>query len=81
MRDWRDRITVRPDVAHGAACIRGTRIAVSVVLDNLAEGLTPTAIVASYPRLSLDDVQAAMAYGAELARERVLDVPARRALG
>jgi uncharacterized protein (DUF433 family) len=81
MTDWRDRIVVRPEVSHGSACIRGTRICVSVVLDNLAEGLTPAAIVASYPSLSLDDVQAAVAYGAELARERIVEVPARRASG
>jgi uncharacterized protein (DUF433 family) len=75
MTDWRDRITTSPDVCHGAACVRGTRIPVSVVLDNLAEGLPAEEILASYPSLTLDDVRAAVAYGAELARERVLDFP------
>ena len=70
--DWQDRITVNPDVCHGRACIRGTRIMVSVVLDNLAEGASADEIVASYPALRPEDVRAAMAYAADLARDRVL---------
>jgi uncharacterized protein (DUF433 family) len=73
--DWRDRISVDPMVCHGQACIRGTRIPVAVILDNLASGLTAAEITASYPSVSRDDIQAAMAYAAELARERVLAVP------
>jgi len=75
MNDWRDRVTTSPDVCHGAACVRGSRIPVSVLLDNLADGLPAEEILASYPSLTLDDVRAAVAYGAELARERVLDFP------
>jgi uncharacterized protein (DUF433 family) len=59
-------------VCHGRACIRGTRIPVSVVLDNLAVGQAPEAVVASYPSLTLDDVHAAMQYAAELVHERVI---------
>jgi uncharacterized protein (DUF433 family) len=66
---WRERIVSDP---HGQACIRGTRVPASVVLDNLASGLTPAAIVASYPSLSVEDVHAAIQYAAELARERVI---------
>jgi len=69
--DWRDRIVTDPQICHGRACIRGTRVMVSVILDNLADGETAASIVASYPALSEDDVRAAIAYGAELARERV----------
>ena len=72
--DWRARITTDPSICHGQACIRGTRIPVSVVLDNLAEGASGAEIVSSYPSLSLEDVYAAAAYGAELARERVIDL-------
>lgn len=72
--NWRERITVDPQVCHGKACIKGTRIMVSVVLDNLAAGLSPKEILASYPSLSLDDIQAAIAYAAELARERVVPI-------
>jgi uncharacterized protein (DUF433 family) len=70
--NWRDRITTNPAVCHGAACVKGTRIMASVVLDNLAAGLTPDEVVKLYPTLQRDDVAAAMAYAAELARERVV---------
>ena len=73
---WQDYVVVDPKVCHGRACIKGTRIMVSVVLDNLAAGLTPEEIVQSYPPLTREAVQAAMAYAAELARERVVVVPA-----
>jgi uncharacterized protein (DUF433 family) len=67
-----DRITSDPAICHGKACIRGTRVMVSVILDNLAAGLTADEIVASYPSLALEDVRAAIAYAAEIARERIL---------
>jgi uncharacterized protein (DUF433 family) len=76
MIDWRERIAADPAICHGKPCIKGTRIMVSVVLDNLAEGLTAQEIVAEYPSLVLEDVQAAMAYAADLAREEDL-VPLR----
>ncbi len=72
--DWRSRIISDLRICHGQACVRGTRIPVSVILDNLADGLTAPEIVASYPTLTVDDVHAAAAYGAELARERVIDL-------
>ncbi len=72
--DWRDRIASDPSICHGQACVRGTRVPVSVVLDNLASGLTPEAIVASYPSLTLEDVRAAIAYAAETLRERVITI-------
>lgn len=74
--NWQDYITVDPAVCHGKACIKGTRILVSVVLDNLAAGLTPDEILHSYPSLSREAVQAAIAYAAELTRERVVAMPA-----
>jgi uncharacterized protein (DUF433 family) len=66
--DWRTRISIDPAICHGKACIKGTRIMVSVVLDNLAAGQTPDDIAHLYPTLSKEDVTAAMAYAAELAR-------------
>jgi uncharacterized protein (DUF433 family) len=72
---WQDHITVDPAVCHGRACIKGTRIMVSVVLDNLAAGLTPDEIIRSYPSLDHEAVQAAIAYAAELGRERVVAMP------
>lgn len=60
--NWRDRITSDPKVCHGAVCIKGTRIMMTVVLDNLAEGHSVAEIVQSYPTLTADDVDAAIAY-------------------
>ena len=65
---WQDFITADPAVCHGKACIAGTRIMVSVVLDNLAAGLTPDEIVRSYPTLSRQAVQAAMSFAPILHR-------------
>ena len=69
---WQDYITVDPAVCHGKACMKGTRIMVSVVLDNLAAGLTDDEIIQSYPSLSREAIHAAIAYAAELARERII---------
>ena len=71
--DWHHRITSDPAILHGRACVRGTRIPVSVVLDNLAAGISEDQIVSSYPSLTLEDVRACVAYGAELARERIIE--------
>ncbi len=72
--NWRERITADPLVCHGKACIKGTRIMVSVILDNLAAGIGAEEILKSYPTLTSEDVQAAIAYAAELARERHVTV-------
>jgi uncharacterized protein (DUF433 family) len=74
--DWHDYITVDPLICHGKACIRGTRVMVSVVLDNQAAGLDPQEILRSYPSLTREAIQAAVSYAADLARERVLALPA-----
>ena len=76
MSNWEQHIISDPQVCHGKACIRGTRIMVSVILDNLADGLSPDEIVAEYPPLTLDDVRAAIACAAVLTREEEL-VPLR----
>lgn len=76
MNNWQDHITVDPNICHGKACVKGTRIMVSVILDNLAAGLTPDEIIHSYPTLDRKAVQASVAYAAELAKERVVLIPA-----
>lgn len=75
--NWHDYITVDPNVCHGNACIKGTRIMVSVVLDNLAAGLSAEDILRSYPSLKRESILAAISYAAELARERVIPMPAQ----
>ena len=74
--DWRERITVDPAVCHGQACIKGTRVMAAVVLDNLAAGLGTDEILRSYPSLTAVDIHAAMAYAADLARERTVPLGA-----
>jgi uncharacterized protein (DUF433 family) len=71
---WRERITTNPNVCHGKACIKGTRIMISVILDNLAANISSEEILQSYPSLTNEDIQAAIAYAAELAREEIIPV-------
>lgn len=74
--NWRDYITVDPQVCHGKACIKGTRVLVSVILDNLAAGLSMEEITQSCPSVSAEAVRAALAYAADWVGERVLAIPA-----
>ena len=65
---WQDRISVDPLVCHGKACVIGTRIMVSVVLDNLASGLSRSEILLCYPTLKGEDIDGCIAYAADLVR-------------
>ena len=76
MESWKERISVNPAICHGKACIRGTRIMVSVILDNAAAGVPRAEILSSYPAIEPEDIDAAFAYAAELAREGSIDLPA-----
>lgn len=69
------RISVDPKVCFGKPCIRGTRIWVSLLLDFLANGMSIEEILSEYPQLKEEDLRAAIAYGAEMARERFVDIP------
>ena len=69
------RISVDPNVCFGRPCIRGTRIWVSLILDFLASGETMEEILEDYPQLAREDVLACIAYGAEMARERYVEIP------
>ena len=75
--NWREHITVDPDVYHGQACIKGTRVMASVVLDNLAANVSREDILRSYPSLTPEAVRATIAYAAELSRERVVSLTAQ----
>jgi uncharacterized protein (DUF433 family) len=78
MAEWQERISINPAVCHGKACIRGTRVMVSVILDNLAAGVHPDETLASYPTLTDANFQAALSYAAELAREGTAALPLER---
>jgi uncharacterized protein (DUF433 family) len=67
--DWRERVSFNPLICHGKACIKGTRVMVSVILDNLAEGESYESIIEGY-RVTREDVQAAIAFAADLAADR-----------
>ena len=66
--NWREHITVDPAICHGKACIVGTRVLVSVILDNLADGMDTDEIVSVYPTVPRDAIKATLLYAAELAR-------------
>lgn len=73
--DWKTYISTDPQVMHGTVCFRGTRIPVSVVLDNLAAGETLERILDQYPSLRPEHIPAAIGYAADLARERIVPLP------
>jgi len=70
-----DRVSINPQICGGKPCIKGTRIWVSLILDLLASGMNEAELMAEYPGLVREDILAAIAYGAEAARERVIPVP------
>jgi len=70
------RISVDPNICFGKPCIRGTRLWVSLILDFLANGMSIEEILAEYPQLTEEDVRAAIAYGAEMTRQRYVEIPA-----
>ena len=68
------RIVVDPNICFGKPVIRGTRIWVALIVENLADGLTEDELLEEYPGLERDDIRAALAYAAEISRERVFPV-------
>jgi uncharacterized protein (DUF433 family) len=79
MNEILSRIAVDPPICFGKPCVRGTRIWVSLLLDFLASGATMEEILENYPHLKREDVLAAIAYGAEMSRERYVDLPSNNA--
>ncbi len=73
--DWCSRISIKPEVCFGKPCIKRTRIWVSLILDFLAGGTSVEEILENYPHLRREDIQACIAYGAEMARERFVPIP------
>jgi len=75
-----ERISIDPNVCFGKPCIRGTRIWVSLILDFLANGMTAEEVLEEYPQLTIEDLRAAIAYGAEMTRERYVEIPTEAAV-
>jgi uncharacterized protein (DUF433 family) len=75
MNSLLERISIDPNVCFGKPCVRGTRIWVSLILDFLASGTSMEELLEEYPQLTTEDILAAIAYGAEMARERYVEIP------
>ena len=69
---WQERIVIAPDLHHGEPCIKGTRIPVAMIVGSLADGMTQEEIRKAYPQLTAEDIQAALAYAAEVIRQDIL---------
>ena len=74
-RDWSSRISIKPDICFGKPCIKGTRIWVMLLVDNLAAGVSEAELLEAYPQLKLEDIRAALSYAAEMTRERFVPIP------
>ena len=72
--DWHKHITVDANVCHGKPCVSGTRVLVTTVLDNLAEGYEKLEIIKNYPSITESDINAVIKYAADLANERVVSI-------
>ena len=75
MNERLGRISINPNICFGKPCIKGTRIWVSLLLDMLSNGDTERDLLEAYPQLTHEDILAAIAYGAEMSRERIVPVP------
>jgi uncharacterized protein (DUF433 family) len=69
---WQERVVIAPDVHHGDACIKGTRIPVAMIVGSLADGMTAEEIRAAYPQLTPEDIQTALAYAADVIHQEIL---------
>jgi uncharacterized protein (DUF433 family) len=73
--EYLKRISINPNVCFGKPCIKGHRIWVSLILDMMTDGMTESEILEEYPQLSREDILACLAYGAEMTRERYVEIP------
>ncbi len=69
---WTERVWIDPDRQHGEPCIKGTRIPVRMVIGSLADGMTSEEVIKAYPQLAKDDIQAALAYAADVLHQEIL---------
>jgi uncharacterized protein (DUF433 family) len=75
-REHLERISINPTICFGKPCIKGHRIWVSLILDMLTDGMNVDELLQEYPQLTREDILACIAYGAEMARERYVAIPA-----
>jgi uncharacterized protein (DUF433 family) len=70
--DWREHVTIDPELHHGDPCIKGTRIPVTTIIGSLADGMTAEEVIETYPQLTETQIQAALAYAADIMRQDLL---------
>jgi uncharacterized protein (DUF433 family) len=70
--DWREHVTIDPELHHGDPCIKGTRIPVATIIGSLADGMTAEEVIETYPQLTETQIQAALAYAADIMRQDLL---------
>lgn len=70
--DWKDRISTDSGIHHGTACIKGTRIPISMIVGSFADGMTPEKIQQEYPQLTLEDIYAALSYAADIIHQEIV---------
>jgi uncharacterized protein (DUF433 family) len=70
--DWREHVTIDPELYHGDPCIKGTRIPVATIIGSLADGMTAEEVIETYPQLTETQIQAALAYAADIMRQDLL---------
>lgn len=70
--NWKEHITIDPEIHHGEPCITGTRLSVAIIVGSLADGMSMEDVLEAYPQLSPIDIQAALAYAAEVMRQEIL---------
>ena len=71
-KDLLQKIVINPKICHGKPVIKGTRIMVSVILENFAEGLSFKEIIENYPSLTIDDIKAAILFALKLSNEEII---------
>lgn len=72
--DWHNHISIDPEIHHGEPCIKGTRVTVSTIVGNVKAGVTIKGIISEYPQLNEEAVEAALAYDADMAWERLMKI-------
>ncbi len=72
---WKNYVTIDPEIHHGEPCIKGTRVPVAVIVGSMADGMTIDEVIKEYPQLGQEAVRAALSYAADVVRQDLLPPP------
>jgi uncharacterized protein (DUF433 family) len=70
--NWKNFVTIDPEIHHGEPCIKGTRVPVAILVGSIADGMTIEEVTKEYPQITREAVQAALAYAADIVRHDIL---------